>query len=406
MDTRNPHLGTVLRYAQRGWRVFPCHSVLGGGCSCRGSSGKCKPGKHPRTAHGAKDASFDESRIEAWATQWPGCNWAVATGPDSGVFVLDVDGEKGRASLAALETKNGSLPATRTSTTGRGEHQWFRYPASITVRNSTGRLGLGLDIRGKGGYVLVPPSIHANGTPYEWRDAKAPIADAPTWLMELLAEDARREQGLLPHHVSVLVEGERNDGLFRLACSLRRKGLTPERIASEVDAANMKRCKPLPLPPEEIAKIVFNATRYEPGGPDPLQDAWNAIAADTALGYRQLLALARNLQSARPGLTIALPVEKIGALMRRDRKQIQRWLKRAVNEGWLELKVRALWRRHRAAHYTFTNVPLAGVVPLADNCPTSAKGKCPIKPLSTKGLMGHSELMGQPKNDGLMEIVL
>lgn len=410
MATENPHLGAVLRYAQHGWRVFSCHSVLEGTRTCGGSRSKCKPGKHPRTAHGAKDASTDKGKIEAWATQWPRCNWAVATGPDSGVFVLDVDGEKGMASLAALETKYESLPATRTSTTGRGEHRWFRYPATSTVRNSTGRLGPGLDIRGNGGYVLVPPSIHANGTPYEWRDAKAPTANAPDWLMELLAEDARQEQNLLPHHVSVLVEGERNDGLFRYGGALRRKGLTRDRILAELQGANQRRCKP-PLPPDEIEGIASSAARYAAGGPDPLERARKAIPLDTPAGYEQFLALARNLQLSRPGQTIALPLEKIGELMRRDWTQIRRWRKRAERQGRLLLKERALWLRRRSALYTFRDVPLASDLSLGKKCPISTNGGVPLSLSNTNGLVGHSDANGtetprEKTGEGLMEIVL
>jgi Bifunctional DNA primase/polymerase, N-terminal/Primase C terminal 1 (PriCT-1) len=407
----NPHLETVLGYARLGWRVLPCHSALDGECSCARSA-NCRPGKHPRTEHGLKDASGDDRQIEVWATQWPGCNWAVATGPQSGVFVLDVDGERGRASLDGLESKYGPLPATRISTTGRGEHRWFGYPAGRSIRTSVGKIGRGLDVRGNGGYVLVPPSIHANGAPYKWRDANAPIADAPDWLMELLAEAARREQSLLPDHVSVLVEGKRNDGMFRFACALRRKGLTPERIASEVDAANLKRCKP-PLRPEEIEGIVSKAARYPRGGPDPLETAWKAVSADVSPGYGQFLALAENLQRSRPALTIALPVERIGELMRRDWTQVRRWRKRAAKEGRLQLKESPLWLRHRAALYIFHRVPLAEPhgVPLAEeNCPSSTKEPVPLSLKSPTGLMGHPNgrdtLMGQEGDGGLVEIVL
>jgi hypothetical protein len=408
MISANPQLECVLSYVRRGWRVLPCHSAIEGKCSCGGGP-KCKPGKHPWTVHGWKEATVNEEQIRAWSEKYPGCNWAVATGQQSGVIVLDVDGEKGWESLAALEAQHGPLPITLASTTGRGGHRWFRYPAKSEIRNSAGKLGDGIDVRSSGGYVIVPPSVHQSGRAYQWANPQHPIADAPNWLVELLAEAALRERRLLPRHVGVLVEGERNEGLFRFACALRRKGLAPERIASEVNTANLKRCKPSPLPPEEIQTIVSNATKYPPGGPDPLETAWRAIPADMPAGYARFIALARQLQLARPGHPIALPVERIGELMVRDRKQIQRWRQYAVRDGWLQLKERALWLGHRAALYTFTDVPLAetGIVPLAERkCPTSTKSSVPLSLKSPKGIMGHSELMGQSENDGPVEIVI
>src|SRR5208282_3587219 len=110
--TLRPHSeveAELLRLAERGWRVFPCHSAPGGRCSCGkfpcGTNNK-NAGKHPRTLHGLRDATTDEQQIRTWARKWPGSNWAVACGPESGFWVLDVDGEKGRVSLAALEAQH------------------------------------------------------------------------------------------------------------------------------------------------------------------------------------------------------------------------------------------------------------------------------------------------------------
>ena len=77
-----------------------------------------------------------------------------------GLLVLDVDpGSGGPESLAALERSYDPLPrTTRSRTGGGGVHVFFRYPAEKEVRNSAGWLGLGLDVRGEGGYVVVPPS--------------------------------------------------------------------------------------------------------------------------------------------------------------------------------------------------------------------------------------------------------
>jgi hypothetical protein len=69
-------------------------------------------------------------------------------------------------------------------TGGGGIHLFFRYPRGTEIRNSAGLLGPGLDVRGEGGYVVVPPS-HTQGS-YEWVDS-SPLAEA-SWLLERLTE--------------------------------------------------------------------------------------------------------------------------------------------------------------------------------------------------------------------------
>src|SRR5579864_2559611 len=72
-------LDAAWQYADRGWPVFPVHTVADEHCSC-GNADCSSPGKHPRTAHGVKDATTDPTRIRAWWQEWPGSNVAIATG--------------------------------------------------------------------------------------------------------------------------------------------------------------------------------------------------------------------------------------------------------------------------------------------------------------------------------------
>jgi len=99
----NSLLEAALEYAAQGWRVFPLHNPTSAGCSCQKPDCNNSTGKHPRISNGLKGASLDASRIRGWWAKWPDANIGVATGPGSGVFVLDVDGAKGQASLGALE---------------------------------------------------------------------------------------------------------------------------------------------------------------------------------------------------------------------------------------------------------------------------------------------------------------
>ncbi len=125
----------------------------------------------------------------AWA-EHPDANIAVATGPVSGVFVLDVDGEKGGEALASMQKTWGALPSSWRCLTGRGEHIYLRWPAGRNVRNSAGLLGDWLDTRGDGGYVVGPGSVHETGKVYAWdvdgNPAWVDLADAPGWLLDLI----------------------------------------------------------------------------------------------------------------------------------------------------------------------------------------------------------------------------
>jgi Bifunctional DNA primase/polymerase, N-terminal len=169
-------LRAALSYARRGILVFPC-----------------KPGgKRPLTYNGFWDATTDARRIGAWWYRWPAANLGIPTGERSGLLVLDVDSSGGGPeSLTVLERENGPLPRTaKARTGGGGVHHFFRYPSGHEVRNSAGWLGPGLDVRGEGGYVVVPPS-RTRGV-YEWIDGSPPAEAA--WLLECLSED---EEGTL-----------------------------------------------------------------------------------------------------------------------------------------------------------------------------------------------------------------
>jgi hypothetical protein len=100
---------------------------------------------------------------------WPDTGIAVRTGAESGLVVLDVDPQHGGDdTLAELLAAHGVLPITvECFTGGGGRHIYFRHPGG-EVRNSAGKVGPGLDIRGDGGYVVAPPSPHPSGRRYEW----------------------------------------------------------------------------------------------------------------------------------------------------------------------------------------------------------------------------------------------
>jgi bifunctional DNA primase/polymerase-like protein len=163
----------ALQYAQHGLQVFPVHGMEAGQCSC--GRDNCKSaGKHPLTKSGCKDASSDPEKIRQWWTQWPMANVAIGTGEASGIFVIDIDvadGKNGAASLAKLEAEIGPIPRDAVVRTGSGGWHIYLKLADLPIRNSASEIGEHIDVRGSGGYVVAPPSLHQSGNHYVWEDA-------------------------------------------------------------------------------------------------------------------------------------------------------------------------------------------------------------------------------------------
>lgn len=172
-------------YAARGWPVVPLHTPAGAGCSCAARQACGSPGKHPRVPHGLHDATTDPERIYAWWRRWPTANVGIVTGAASGLLVVDVDLPDGPASLRRLAADHRVLPATCEQRTGSGGRQLLLAHPGEEVRNRTALLP-GIDVRGDGGYIVVPPSLHPSGLLYRWTGRRPP-APAPRWLLDLLA---------------------------------------------------------------------------------------------------------------------------------------------------------------------------------------------------------------------------
>lgn len=281
-------LEAALAYAQRGWLVVPLHNPTGGKCSCR-KEDCSSPGKHPRTEHGLKDGSKDARRIEQWFARWPDANVGILTGKASGLLVLDVDGDDGKASLKALTAAHAPLPKTLCVKTGRagsdgkpkGCHYYFRAPAEAAIRNSAGVLGKGLDVRGEGGYVVAPPSQHSSGLQYEWLAPEQPIADLPAWLLAKPSEP-RPAPEPAERRGEEIQEGRRNATLTSLAGAMRRPGMSPEAIEAALMKENTARCNP-PLPTSEVREIARSVSRYTPAAPAATPTAQSVISQP----YRQ-----------------------------------------------------------------------------------------------------------------------
>lgn len=167
--TTNTLLQAPWGYAERGWHVFPCHSPVEHGCSC-GKADCTSPAKHPRTVNGLNDATTNVDLITNWWTTWPEANIGVRTGKISGIVVLDVDAKHdGLESWRDLQDLNGRVDTLTCHTGGGGLHLYFTAPDE-ELKSTTGDIGLGVDTRAEGGYVVAPPSLHISGKRYQWEE--------------------------------------------------------------------------------------------------------------------------------------------------------------------------------------------------------------------------------------------
>jgi hypothetical protein len=199
-------LDAALSYARLGLRVLPLWTALpstSGGkfiCACGRLHKDNAAAKHPMgriVPHGLKQATTDGALIKYWWTSAPNANIGIAT---SGCHpVLDVDvRHNGDKTLAELERKNGPLPPTWRVVTGSGgTHVYFT--ADIEVRNSAGEIGPGLDVRGDGGYVVAPPSMHISGRRYTWDKSpdQTTLASMPAWLLATVQQPALTREWVL-----------------------------------------------------------------------------------------------------------------------------------------------------------------------------------------------------------------
>jgi hypothetical protein len=252
----------ALIYVEAGFSIIPLHWIAKNKCSC--GKGDCaSPAKHPLTQHGLKDASNDPAQVKAWWKQYPKANIGVCTGQASnGLTVIDFDLQKG----ATNNPLGLGLSVTLEVTTGNGFHLWFLSDQEI--RNSAGKLGQGIDIRGWGGYVVAPPSVHSTGQIYSFAN-QSPIADFPLEILAKLQpepDDLDLVLSYAPDIADFAPEGSRNDFLARIGGKLRRQGFNPPEIESTLLATNLH------IPAQQIETQIEDEPDLTPtnnGTPDP-----------------------------------------------------------------------------------------------------------------------------------------
>lgn len=242
----------ALAYANKGIAVFPL----------------MPRDKKPLTQNGCKDASIDPGQINAWWDKHPNANIGIATGfISAGLFVIDLDIDKnkginGYETLRNWENTHKKLPDTWQSITGRGGNHLFYW--SLELINNRVNILEGIDIRGEGGYVVAPPSTHPNGNKYEWEQSpeEFDILEADDTVLEFLRQGKEEHQSFVSP--IVIIDGERNNTLFKLSSSLQARGLSDSAIMKAVKEENEVKCNP-PLSDREVETIVKSALKYDKG---------------------------------------------------------------------------------------------------------------------------------------------
>ena len=250
----------AIDYIKRGLAVFPLE----------------EKGKRPKTRNGFKDATTDAAQVKAWWQQWPNANIGIATGKRSGgIFVIDLDidedkGIDGYHTLEDWQRENGKFPETWTAITGRGGYHLY-FHSNSEIKNRAGIID-GVDVRGDGGYVVAPPSIHSNGNRYEWEydPEEFDLAEANNNVKYFLDTgiNSPGERFSMPDIVNA---GERNDMIFRFACMMQAKGASDEAVFAATMAENNTKCNP-PMNEKEVRVIVNSVLKYQKGKPIHIND--------------------------------------------------------------------------------------------------------------------------------------
>lgn len=249
-------LDFALEYCQRGWSVIPLKH-----------SGSENEKKRPLIAwEPYQQQRATENQIRTWWTQHPKANIGLVMGAISGLVALDFDGPN---AAALLRQRHIFLPETAAVQTGKGFHAIYKHPG-IMIPNKARLLsdgnGSALDVRGDGGYVVAPPSVHGSGRVYQWVVQPEKLSDLPepvlTLLTTLTARMHDNDGGWVSSVWQGVGAGQRNDTAARLAgywLAVTKGNEYAARLAMEPWAS---RCTP-PLDHKELSVTITSIARRE-----------------------------------------------------------------------------------------------------------------------------------------------
>jgi hypothetical protein len=251
-------LDAALKYNRRGFNVVAC--------TCKGKRpiGSWRAWQSKRQSEDDVRGMFEGSDH----------NIGVITGSISRLVVFDIDAGDAHDPWDVFNDLAGANPATPIVITPRGLHIWCAHPIDFSVPNATRLNDTVIDVRGDGGLVIAPPSVHPSGDRYRFDDVlglETPLAPIPEKLLALVRSTVERSsagvtnEGWTRHLGREISTGERNDTLASVAGGLVGRGLKPEEALGVLEIVNEARCRP-PLDQGELGRIVVSITRAEERG--------------------------------------------------------------------------------------------------------------------------------------------
>lgn len=218
-----------------------------------------------------QDRRATVEEVRTWFESGVDLNIGIVTGAVSGLVVIDGD------SLEAVNWLQIHHPSTMRTRTGNGKHYFYRHPG-VPIKNNVKLGGMALDVRGDGGYVVAPGSIHPSGSPYEeegtWGPASTLPMFQPAWLGEKVIPmpkpaPANTIENRITSYLDSTpgaIEGQGGDAhTFRVACKLVRGfNLSDDEALTYLLAWNAK-C----LPPWAMSDLKVKVQSARANGTEP-----------------------------------------------------------------------------------------------------------------------------------------
>lgn len=179
----------------------------------------------------------------SWFTSLTGAGVGMVTGRISNVVVLDVESYC-KISIGELLRRYPTQMVSRTGT--GGYHLFYLYPTGMPkVANRVGIFD-GADLRADGGFIVLPPTRHPNGHPYEWVK-RGPLGVFPKALLDIQSQPKTQGDGWITEALRGVSEGGRNDTCARLAGYFFHKGLNADIVEALLTEWNERNDPPLPM---------------------------------------------------------------------------------------------------------------------------------------------------------------
>lgn len=232
----------ALRYVGLGWSVLPVRPD------------EKRPYMTNWLEYERHRATADQ--VDGWFSSLSGAGVGAVTGKVSGMVVLDVEAD----CPYPVEDLLRRWPTQLYSRTGSGGyHLYYLYPQGVGRVSNRVRIFEGADLRADGGFIVLPPTLHASGGRYEWV-SQGPMGKFPSELLDMESRPRSQEgEGWITEALRGVSEGGRNDTCARLAGYMFRKGVAADVVEALLLDWNERNDPPMPA--REVRATVASICR-------------------------------------------------------------------------------------------------------------------------------------------------